>query len=810
MIIMTSSIKLRYWSYFLRLFTIFLAVFLFANFSVTSVFADPLPDSELVALSGYPNWVADACGSGSSSDQTANNNLYLLGDSILEGAYYETQYLKKALDGNNWNSSADASSGRGLTTPGVDSGNNRPGNNQSGLDAINTDKSTIQSAGVVVIGLGTNASNSNAAFKNEMEKAVSNITSINQNAQIYLINLFSGGRQVNAYNNIIKQIVADKHLKGAIDTSSLSQRSLLSSDGVHPNNTGYKKYSDIVSNAIGNPASAPGGGVKGGVQFDDSHAHDHAQTDIDTDGSGSTKLGGDQTETNMHSKGTPLNGDKVNWYVLRTGWADANGGIKLGDLAALTYKGKTVYAIFGDNNGTGSEIHSEISVAAAKALGGTGHTSLTGVKTTVYPGTHKLLNVKPDSTGYANTDIPMDQLQAKIDQVGAQVSGGVAPASGGASGQCCPSSGNASFGPGTLPNYVKEPYNKIFTAAAAKYNVNPAVLVALFYNEQYGYQNAVSSFKQHIWPNPPPPYGSGASWTTSSAVARGPFQFIPSTWSAGAVDGNGDGKADPNDLTDAAFAAAKGASNGLFGGVRLTASSSPDQVAKMASYYYGDKITPPGSYGAVAAEIYKQVVSDETGPGGAGSPGTTVSAGAGSAGCPSSATTGSISAYKDPLRDVRGLLRHRVDEGVDYCGAGPVYAVGNGKVTYVGSGWFSSYGPSVVYKLSDGPAAGKYIFFAEKITPKVKVGDPVTSDTVIANMHAGDPCIETGWALGPNFDEPAAGPEYHNYANGTAMAYGRNFSAFMKAIGSHTGDLNRSTNPSVVGGSLAPGWPTKW
>ncbi len=39
--------------------------------------------------------------------------------------------------------------------------------------------------------------------------------------------------------------------------------------------------------------------------------------------------------------------------------------------------------------------------------------------------------------------------------------------------------------------------------------------------------------------------------------AVGPLQFIPSTWATWASDGDGDGVADPNDLDDAAYAAAR-------------------------------------------------------------------------------------------------------------------------------------------------------------------------------------------------------------------------------------------------------------
>ncbi len=66
----------------------------------------------------------------------------------------------------------------------------------------------------------------------------------------------------------------------------------------------------------------------------------------------------------------------------------------------------------------------------------------------------------------------------------------------------------------------------------------------------------------------------GNTAATSGAGARGPMQFIPSTWAAFGVDGDGDGRADINNPIDAVFGAARylcanggGSAEGLGGAV---------------------------------------------------------------------------------------------------------------------------------------------------------------------------------------------------------------------------------------------------
>ena len=98
----------------------------------------------------------------------------------------------------------------------------------------------------------------------------------------------------------------------------------------------------------------------------------------------------------------------------------------------------------------------------------------------------------------------------------------------------------------------------------------------------------------------------------------------------------------------------------------------------------------------------------------------------------------------------------RIDQGVDYSGFGPIYAIGDGVVlSTVGGGWPG--GTFIAYQLTDGPASGLVVYAAEDIEPSVQVGATVNSGTVLGQMYAGPDGIETGWADGsvaPTRDGP--------------------------------------------------------
>ena len=102
--------------------------------------------------------------------------------------------------------------------------------------------------------------------------------------------------------------------------------------------------------------------------------------------------------------------------------------------------------------------------------------------------------------------------------------------------------------------------------------------------------------------------------------------------------------------------------------------------------------------------------------------------------------------YLNPFRDADFLVLERIDQGVDFSGAGPIYAIGDGIVTNATAyqpGWPGGW---ISYQLTDGPAQGLVVFVAEDVTPTVQIGQQVTPYTVIATMYDGAAGIETGWA----------------------------------------------------------------
>ena len=311
----------------------------------------------------------------------------------------------------------------------------------------------------------------------------------------------------------------------------------------------------------------------------------------------------------------------------------------------------------------------------------------------------------------------------------------------------------------------------IYRGAAARYSLGPmgpAYLAAVNYIE--------TDF--------------GANLSSSSAGAVGWMQFEPATWERFGVTPSGDqapnGPAGWNDPNDAIYSAAN----------YLQSLGAPGNWWQAIYRYGGSNPAEASEAGALARRYYAQGVKS----GSASAP--VVSAGSCQGGAPGQ--------YVDPFGDASGVTAMRVDQGVDYALAGPMLAVGDGVVSYVagagGSGWPScallrsgtivsvgGAGAAVVYRLTDGPDAGRYVYVAENVTPLVRLGQAVSAGAAVVSVHGssgGLGCVETGWAAGPG-DSPQAAADGQSSSAGdpgeNRTFCGQQFSDLLAALGAPAG-----------------------
>jgi len=157
--------------------------------------------------------------------------------------------------------------------------------------------------------------------------------------------------------------------------------------------------------------------------------------------------------------------------------------------------------------------------------------------------------------------------------------------------------------------------------------------------------------------------------------------------------------------------------------------------------------------------------------------------------------------YANPVRGIQDLNPERVDQGVDYSGYGPIYAVGDGTVmATTNSGWPG--GTFICYKLNDGPAAGLVMYAAEDIEPTVSVGQTVNAGTVLGNMYEGPNGIEIGWA-DASCDGVTMAHDYGQFSGANSTAFGANYSQMLAWLGAPPGVMQNE--PPT--GTLPPNWP---
>ena len=164
--------------------------------------------------------------------------------------------------------------------------------------------------------------------------------------------------------------------------------------------------------------------------------------------------------------------------------------------------------------------------------------------------------------------------------------------------------------------------------------------------------------------------------------------------------------------------------------------------------------------------------------------------------------------YVNPLRSVSGLTPERIDEGVDFGGTGPVYALGDAIVTNAGENGGWPGGGWITYQLTDGPDQGLMVYLAEDVTPTVQTGQHVTPSTVIANMFNGGDGIETGWAQPTGVSAESELPEAGGIGGGGPFPteVGLNFDRLLVLLG-----VPAAPNAGQTAyGTLPANYPTVW
>jgi len=174
-------------------------------------------------------------------------------------------------------------------------------------------------------------------------------------------------------------------------------------------------------------------------------------------------------------------------------------------------------------------------------------------------------------------------------------------------------------------------------------------------------------------------------------------------------------------------------------------------------------------------------------------------------------------AYVNPLRMVAGLQASRIDMGVDYSGSGPILALGRAEVILAtdrlagpescwGKTCVPPPGTMIIYRLLDGPFAGKYVYVVEHITITVKARQVVRAGEEIAILHEGSPNLEIGWATGRGAWTLAAARGHQcscSDPGGWSSIEGRNFDTLLVWLGAPSGYIT-----SIPARQHMPaGWP---
>jgi murein DD-endopeptidase MepM/ murein hydrolase activator NlpD len=147
--------------------------------------------------------------------------------------------------------------------------------------------------------------------------------------------------------------------------------------------------------------------------------------------------------------------------------------------------------------------------------------------------------------------------------------------------------------------------------------------------------------------------------------------------------------------------------------------------------------------------------------------------------------------YVNPIG--RSLHIGRIDEGVDFSGAGPLYAMADGVIKGVyDAGWPG--GVYILLHMDD----GKDVYYAENIAPSVKSGQRVKAGQQIGYARGQYPYVEVGWGTGTEGQALASG----HYKEGQQTNEGKDFAALLNTLGWKIPGAAKDSNLGGSGGGV--------
>ena len=202
---------------------------------------------------------------GGSPDSSANRGIgkvYIVGDSITEGA--ESEYQSKLKEAGASDIKISASVGSNLDSAGS------TGTHSSGIDSIKADKDYIKEANTIIVAHGTNNLSHTRSGDSAIRDAIKSIKDSGTNGKIYWVDSAITSSGPSQYHKIVGDVNKSIHNNSSSGYSVISwakevdpnynptsgegplkhNSDLISNDGIHPTSKGSKKLVDLVVSKI--------------------------------------------------------------------------------------------------------------------------------------------------------------------------------------------------------------------------------------------------------------------------------------------------------------------------------------------------------------------------------------------------------------------------------------------------------------------------------------------------------------------------------------------------------------------------------